>query len=59
MNLEIMYTAAKIKAIQDPACLERVRQRRDAIPGAPHRSRLAWQVGVGLNRFVEPGKVPI
>ncbi len=51
MNFDdTIHTAARINAVHAPARLERVRQRRDASPGAPHRSRLAWQAGAGLHR---------
>jgi malate synthase len=50
LNLETYHTAAQIEAFQEPARLERVRQRRAAHPADSHPSHVVGQVGMLLNQ---------
>lgn len=50
MNLETYYTTFRIKEMQDPARLERVRQRHDARPASSHRPHVVTQVRMLLSQ---------
>jgi len=52
MSLELttMHTAARIDADRQPSRLERVRQRREAMPAAPQRPVLVRQLGLWLSQ---------